>query len=107
MPSPRAARSSSLRGSHRSLTLAPVFLLLGWGGILTQPFAQTFGKRPTFIISQLGHLAIIVWQGYIHGPGDWYANKIIQGFLTSPIEMLVEISISDLVGTQLQAQCSH
>ncbi|KAL1404973.1 hypothetical protein Q8F55_008586 [Vanrija albida] len=73
-----------------------MFLLLGWGGILTQPFAQTFGKRPTFIISQLGHLAIIVWQGYIHGPGDWYANKIIQGLLTSPIEMLVEISISDL-----------
>lgn len=36
--------------------LTTVFLLLGWGGLITQPLAITFGKRPVYLMSQIGLL---------------------------------------------------
>lgn len=38
------------------LTLA-VFLLLGWGGLITQPLALTYGKRGMYLFSQAGSIA--------------------------------------------------
>ena len=34
---------------------------------------------------------------YINTEGQWLANKVIQGLIASPIEMLVEVSIADIV----------
>jgi hypothetical protein len=34
---------------------------------------------------------------YIKSPGEWLANKVVQGFFASPIEALVEVSIADIV----------
>lgn len=73
-----------------------MFLLLGWGGLITQPLALTFGKRPVFLITTLGHLATVIWQVYISSEGMWHANKVLQGLFTAPIEMLIEVSIADL-----------
>ncbi|BEJ11927.1 hypothetical protein CspHIS471_0203870 [Cutaneotrichosporon sp. HIS471] len=73
-----------------------MFLLLGWGGLITQPLALTFGKRPLFIFSTMGHLGTIIWQVYITSEGTWHANKVLQGLFTAPIEMLIEVSIADL-----------
>lgn len=74
-----------------------MFLLLGWGGLITQPLGMTFGKRPMFLFSAIGNLCMIIWQVYITNEGEWYANKIIQGFVSAPIEMLVEVGITDIV----------
>lgn len=74
-----------------------MFLLLGWGGLITQPLALTFGKRPMFILSSVANLCVLIWQVYITNEGEWYANKIIQGLFGAPIEMLVEVGITDLV----------
>ncbi|BEJ15009.1 hypothetical protein CspHIS471_0407760 [Cutaneotrichosporon sp. HIS471] len=73
-----------------------MFLLLGFGGLVTQPLALTFGKRPMFLVSSIALLGMLVWQVYITNEGTWYANKIIQGFFGAPIEMLVEVGITDL-----------
>ncbi|GMK54262.1 hypothetical protein CspeluHIS016_0108480 [Cutaneotrichosporon spelunceum] len=73
-----------------------MFLLLGWGGLITQPLALTFGKRPLFIFSTIGHLGTVIWQVYITSEGTWHANKVLQGLFTAPIEMLIEVSIADL-----------
>lgn len=75
------------------------FLALGWGGVITQPLALTFGKRPMLIISAIGNFACVIWQVYITNEVEWYVNKIIQGLFGSPIEMLIEVGISDLVST--------
>ena len=37
---------------------------------------------------------------YIKSPGEWLANKVVQGFFASPIEALVEVSIADIVSPQ-------
>lgn len=74
-----------------------VFLLLGWGGLITQPLALTFGKRPVYLVSMLGNLGTVIWMVYIRSESEWLANKILQGLFASPIEMLIEISIADIV----------
>ncbi|KAL1404950.1 hypothetical protein Q8F55_008562 [Vanrija albida] len=73
-----------------------MFLLLGWGGIITQPLALTFGKRPMYMASQIGHLGCVIWMVYINSEAQWLANKVLQGLFTAPIEMLIEVSIADM-----------
>jgi hypothetical protein len=36
---------------------------------------------------------------YINSEGQWLANNIIKGFFNSPVEMLIEVSIADMVGS--------
>lgn len=36
--------------------LMAVFLLLGWGALISQPLALTFGKRPVYLITGVCHL---------------------------------------------------
>lgn len=45
---------------------------------------------------------MVCWMPFIHSSGIWFANRIIMGILVSPIEMLVEISIADIVSRFLQ-----
>lgn len=81
----------------RSVLTLPVFLLLGWGGLITQPLAMTFGKRPVYLATMVGHLGTVIWMGYINNRSEWLANKVLQGFFAAPIEMLVEVSFADIV----------
>jgi hypothetical protein len=108
-----------------------MFLFLGWGGLVTQPLAVTFGRRPVYLVSQVAHIAVLLWMTRIGSSGEWcvvssflrllpssfhsslssmqeklvkltpalcrIGNKVIQGLVCSPVEMLVELSISDLV----------
>ncbi|OCF54589.1 hypothetical protein L486_07721 [Kwoniella mangroviensis CBS 10435] len=70
--------------------------VLGYGGLITQPLAMMFGKRPMYLISQLGTVAVVIWMAFIKSESEWLANKVIQGLFASPIEMLVEVSIADI-----------
>lgn len=42
-------------------------------------------------------MCMIIWQVYITNEGEWYANKVLQGLFSSPIEMLVEVAVADIV----------
>ncbi|KAK4945756.1 hypothetical protein LTR10_015104 [Elasticomyces elasticus] len=72
------------------------YLAFGWGCLIWQPAAQTFGKRPIYLISLLMTMAVTVSVPYVRTPGSWMALKILQGFVGAPIESLGEISISDV-----------
>ncbi|KAG1727697.1 major facilitator superfamily domain-containing protein [Suillus lakei] len=71
-------------------------LVLGWGALINQPLALTFGKRGIYLISVLGNTAICLLTPYIKTEGQWIASKIVQGYLCTPVESLCEVSISDV-----------
>ncbi|CCM06822.1 uncharacterized protein FIBRA_09125 [Fibroporia radiculosa] len=72
------------------------FLFLGWGGLINQPLAMTFGKRGIYLISMVGSIGMCLWVPYIRTDGQWIASKIIQGFFCNPVESLCEVSIGDV-----------
>lgn len=47
---------SGWRAVLTAVGLTAVFLLLGWGALITQPLALTFGKRPVYLITGVCHL---------------------------------------------------
>ena len=74
-----------------------LFLMAGWGCLIWQPLALQYGKRPVYLISVLGTMSTMIWAPHADTQGQWLASKIIQGFLSAPIESLAEISVTDVV----------
>ncbi|KAK5057484.1 hypothetical protein LTR84_011484 [Exophiala bonariae] len=81
-----------------------MFLFFGLGCIVFQPLALQYGKRPVYLFSMLATVGIQVWSAHAKTNGEWIANKILQGFVGSPIESLCEISVADLYFTHERAK---
>jgi len=73
-----------------------LFLLGGWSNLLWQPLALTFGRRPVFLASLIGCIAITEWTAWISSYGSWAAARCLYGFFVAPVEVLPEICIPDV-----------
>jgi hypothetical protein len=43
----------------------------------------------------------MVWQPHIRSNGGWIAAKVLQGFFGAPMESIAEITVSDVVRTDI------
>lgn len=88
---------------HTNITVADLnagtgysFLFLGLGGLIMLPLAQSFGKRPIYLLGMLGVIGFNIWQPYITTNGEWIASKILNGLFYCTIESLPEITVTDM-----------
>jgi len=73
------------------------YFFFGWSNwLLWQPMGLTFGRRPCLLVGGLGMIACSVWTSYVTSTGEWYANRIIIGFMYGPIETMIEVCMSDI-----------
>ncbi|KAL4875187.1 major facilitator superfamily domain-containing protein [Aspergillus karnatakaensis] len=73
-----------------------MYLFLGWGNVIVQPWAMHFGRRQVLLASLLATSLTVLWSAYVKSSGEWYANRIMMGISNSPVETLVEILVTDL-----------
>jgi MFS family permease len=73
-----------------------MFLFLGIGCFIFQPLALQYGKRPVYLFSTISTALICIWSPFCTTNSAWIGSKILQGLLSSPIESLCEITVSDV-----------
>lgn len=90
------ADAQNLQVSQLNLGTGLMFLFLGWGNLFWQPIAMAYGRRGVYIASIVLCIAPVLWTPFSHGASQWYAHRIILGFIAAPIESLPEVSVPDL-----------
>ncbi|KAL2799435.1 major facilitator superfamily domain-containing protein [Aspergillus keveii] len=73
-----------------------MYLFLGWGNVIVQPWAMHYGRRQVLLASLLATSLTVLWSAYVKSSGEWYANRIMMGISNAPVETLVEILVTDL-----------
>ena len=73
-----------------------MYLMMGWGTVITQRLALTFGRRSTLVGSAILVSAITIWTAFVSSRGEFFANRLLLGTFTSPQETLIEIIVGDL-----------
>ncbi|KAF7550133.1 hypothetical protein G7Z17_g5921 [Cylindrodendrum hubeiense] len=76
-----------------------LFLFLGWGTMITQCLALNYGRRLTLVISIILTSAVTLWTAYVETKGEYFANRILLGIVSSPQETLIEVIIGDIFFT--------
>lgn len=90
------AEAQNLTVGQLNLGTGLMFLFLGWGCLLWQPIAMTYGRRGVYIVSTVLSIIPMVWAPHSTGAGQWYAHRILLGLLAAPVESLPEVSVPDL-----------
>ena len=61
-----------------------MYLMMGWGTVLTQRIALTFGRRSTLVGSAILVTAMTIWTAFVSTRGEFFANRFLLGTFTSP-----------------------
>ncbi|KAF7193487.1 putative MFS-type transporter, partial [Pseudocercospora fuligena] len=90
------SRDTGLTPNDLSVAFGYAFLSFGWGCLIWQPLAIQYGKRPMYLLSIGGTVAIMVWTAYVKDKSSWTARSVMQGFFGAPVESLAEISLTEI-----------
>lgn len=71
-------------------------LMQGWGCLLWQPLAMTYGRRVVYIATITLSIGPVIWTPFSNGASQWYAHRILLGIACCPVESLPEVSVPDL-----------
>jgi MFS family permease len=69
---------------------------LGVGALLFIPFALKFGRRPIYLFSLAGQLAVAVWAAKMKTTTDLFLTQAFNCLLGSLGEVLVQMTIADM-----------
>ncbi|KAM5376433.1 hypothetical protein ACJZ2D_005487 [Fusarium nematophilum] len=73
-----------------------MYLFLGWGTLTTQCLTLNYGRRPTLLVSIIVTSLVTLWSAYVKTRGEFFADRIIVGIVSSPMETLIEVIIGDV-----------
>lgn len=79
-----------------------MFLLVGFGPMLTTPLSNIIGKRPIYLGSLLLSGSISIWSVFIKSTPQWYGRCVLLGIAGGPVFATTEVSVSDVVSTPSQ-----
>lgn len=71
-------------------------LLQGTGNFFWVPFANKYGRRPTYVISYTLYLACSIWAIFDKTYGGFLAARILMGVGSGAAETIAPITISDI-----------
>lgn len=71
-------------------------LMQGWGCLLWQPIAMTYGRRGVYIVTIALSTIPVLWTPFSDGASQWYAHRILLGIFCCPVESLPEVSVPDV-----------
>ncbi|KAF4119478.1 Major Facilitator Superfamily [Geosmithia morbida] len=69
---------------------------LGVGSIFMIPFALNYGRRPLYIITAAIQCGVSVWSAKLQTPADIIAFNVVQCFVASLAEAIVQMTIADV-----------
>lgn len=90
------AQEQNMTLTEINLGAGLMFLFLGWGCLIWQPLAMTYGRRGVYLITTILCIGPVLWTAHSKGAGQWYTHRILLGILASPVESLPEVSIPDI-----------
>ncbi|BGO91518.1 hypothetical protein NBRC10512_003179 [Rhodotorula toruloides] len=73
-----------------------MFLLVGFGPMLTTPLSNIIGKRPIYLGSLLLSGSISIWSVFIKSTPQWYGRCVLLGIAGGPVFATTEVSVSDV-----------
>ncbi|CAH0056011.1 unnamed protein product [Clonostachys solani] len=76
-----------------------MLLFFGWGVLIWQPIAVTYGRRGVFLLSLLGTVAISAWTAHAPSYASWVSTRVLLGLVGAPIEVVPELVVTDLYFT--------
>lgn len=69
---------------------------LALGGFMIMPFALKYGLRPVYVFSCAAQLAVMVWAAKTETAADWWGVNVVQCWLGSLGECMVQMTITDI-----------
>lgn len=69
---------------------------LAVGSVCLIPFALKYGLRPLYVLSTAATLGVMVWAARTQTAGDWWGVNVVQCFLGSLAEVMVQMTVADL-----------
>jgi MFS family permease len=69
---------------------------LAIGSVALIPFALKYGLRSIYVLSTAATMLVMVWAAKTKTAGDWWGVNVVQCFLGSLAEVMVQITVADL-----------
>jgi MFS family permease len=69
---------------------------LAVGAIMFIPFALKYGRRPMYVFSLIGQIAVMVWSAKIMTAGDLIGTNICSALFGALAEVIVQMTVAGM-----------